>query len=1074
MTRYLKIISIFTASLCLLALNNYADTNLDLIDKINIQIEKPIDSDESKQLQKYLAFLLKQPAGKTIVDIASKNLFNLDLYNSVQCEIRKNDINNELFCSVKRIPIVKEVTINNLPIVLLEADLRKRLPIHIGDKFETNASLSLSQLEKIKTAAESFLERQGFFESEVIAEYFENQISPTVNILITIKNGVFRRVNSVKLSPNIKFKRHKIETMFKNMCFDFDDIFNVFTIGGFNCYSRERERKTLQNLQKLLDANGYPTASISIQKIKLDPESPTTPKQCRIPTHKIGSSSSNNLNIPAKCLDINIVIDLGPQIEVDFDFIDAQSLSLSSVQTFFRAFFGVELFSRLLNTSFSGSKWPADETILVASLRDALSFNTSRKIDEQEINQSILNIKSTLAERGYYNANVTAAYDNFDNKFVRVKFTIEPFSPYYVSKISITGNSIFTEKQILTHVDLPTKPRTAFYSGHYYEGTLNQSVNILKAFYMQRGYPSAEVKIEKILLGQNNLELAYRIDPGPKYTISQLNIINSDQEILAQILPILKNCEAAKGIPTAELNSTAVCQNSPYIMSAVADDANRISDIYHNNGYLNANVDTKVVLNNTNATITFILNAAKDNQQIRTAGILVDGNLLTNQAVILRQMDAKSLSDNAILNISKLETGIAALRQTNLFSRINYQLVRNSNNINEDYILLSLSEKPPLTLDLSFGYSSDNLFSLGTEFNHNNLFGSMIQWKSQLDFGLFWGYQSGLQNMLRWPKIFGLPLNLKLIIPQITYTNFVNITPIERHFLLQLIANIDWQFTNNLYPYLQYELRWDKWQQKNTELPNFNNLDGLLETLKEPATARTILTPGLRYINIDHSFNPTNGLQLNLSTDFSFAILGPQVPFTILNAQIIHYITTGPFTFATQIIFRRAFIESPKHNWWELKYQSDMETLGGDLTVRGYQPNTIGIWGPNLNSRDGRILENDDGQIIEDYHPGNMSLQANLEIRFPLKKNLFIGDLNGVVFTDFGLIDNCTDLFQCDLGSSKEQINQQMGWSIGLGLRYILPIGPISFDWAISPIRQKPNSWLGYESRFHLLFGYMF
>ncbi|MDA0713445.1 MAG: BamA/TamA family outer membrane protein, partial [bacterium] len=414
------------------------------------------------------------------------------------------------------------------------------------------------------------------------------------------------------------------------------------------------------------------------------------------------------------------------------------------------------------------------------------------------------------------------------------------------------------------------------------------------------------------------------------------------------------------------------------------------------------------------------------------------------------------------------------LRQTNLFSRINYQLIRNINDPNKDYILLSLTEKPSLTLDFSLGYSSDNLFSLGTEFNHNNLFGDMVQWKTQLELGLFWGHQSGLQNLFRWPQIYGLPLNLKLIIPQITFTNFVDMQPVERHLLLQLIANLDWQLSNKFLPFFQYEIRWDKWLQKDTEPASFSNLDGLLLTTQEDSTARIILTPGIRYIDLDHPFNPTNGLQLNLSANFSFALLGEQFPFTIFNTQIIHYITKGPFTFASQIIFRRAFIKSPRDNWWELKYQSDMETLGGDLTVRGYQPNTIGIFGALRNSRDGKILKTKDGQEIEDYHPGNMSLQANFEIRFPLKKNLFIGDLNGVVFTDFGLIDNCTGLFQCSLGTAKEQINQQLGWSVGLGLRYILPIGPISFDWAISPIRQNPSSWLGYESRFHLLFGYMF
>jgi outer membrane protein assembly factor BamA len=105
-----------------------------------------------------------------------------------------------------------------------------------------------------------------------------------------------------------------------------------------------------------------------------------------------------------------------------------------------------------------------------------------------------------------------------------------------------------------------------------------------------------------------------------------------------------------------------------------------------------------------------------------------------------------------------------------------------------------------------------------------------------------------------------------------------------------------------------------------------------------------------------------------------------------------------------------------------------------------------------------------------------LTIQGNFEIRFPIKKNFFIGDLAGTIFTDMAFIDSCTGFFDCSDFSSPNgarKLNNQLGWSVGLGLRYLLPIGPISLDWAISPIRSA-NTSFGRMNRIHLSFGYMF
>ncbi len=1048
-----------------------------LVNKIKTTVCLPIDKNEDGELAHYLSALLQMKADNDILESAKNRLMALKIYKKISCNFTKEQDGIVLSCQLERIPILRKIVIKNLPVLLLEKDLRKRLPIEAGEYFDVDSANSEIPMTKIQKTVASFLERQGYFDAKVTIDYKPIINTSTIDIIIHIDGGTFRHVNQVTLSPSITFEQAKIKSMFRNMCRHFRYTFEAIGLGGFDCYSRERERETVQNLQNFLDQKGYNSASISTQKTILDPLDLNTPKNCKANRQELSLFEKTGFKPAARCIDIHVAVDLGPQIITEFIFDNAQTASLSSSGVFFRNFFAVEFFSRLLNTSFTGAKWPADETILLNKLKDALTFSSSHKIDEKEIASSTENIKAVLAQRGYVLAKIETEQENIHDKIIYLKFFITPKNPHSITEIRFVGEPIFSSQKILQEIPLTVLPRSAFHSGHFDDVLLAADIDKLSSFYKNRGYQDIEIKVEKRVV-DDGIHLWYKINPGQRHLIEELFIENGNPELLPQILPLLSNCRNAQKNTEQNLTFTSVCAKSPYLNQFIADDENRILDIYRSNGYLHAKIKTKTIQNGLNTILIFYLNPPEENQQFRLKGILIDGNTVTRSSVMIRQAGSHLFTPNITLNLSKLEGGIARLRQTNLYSHINYSYVDKDNN--STYALLSVVEKPTLTVDLSLGFSSDRLFSVGAEIRESNLFGSMLQFTSQIDLGLFWGRKSDLKNIFRWPWIYGLPLDFELIIPQLSYTKNPTRDPPERHLLTQTIASLEWQFSPALHPYLRHEFRWDKWQQQYDPNEDFittlKNLDGLLTVWKEPTTVRSVLTPGVNYMTLDHPFNPKHGLKLNLSTDLSFSVLGAQIPFQILNAQMVHYFTTGPFTFASQLIFHRAFIENPDSMWWVLKYQSDMDSIGGDRSVRGYQPGTIGIWGPMLDNRDGKILLDSNNNPVMGYHPGNLSVQGNFEIRFPLKRNFIIGDLDGAIFTDFAFVDNCKTLFNCNNVNSVWQnynTSRQIGWSVGLGLRYVLPIGPIILDYAISPIRHAPN-WMGRESRVHLLFGYSF
>jgi outer membrane protein insertion porin family len=126
---------------------------------------------------------------------------------------------------------------------------------------------------------------------------------------------------------------------------------------------------------------------------------------------------------------------------------------------------------------------------------------------------------------------------------------------------------------------------------------------------------------------------------------------------------------------------------------------------------------------------------------------------------------------------------------------------------------------------------------------------------------------------------------------------------------------------------------------------------------------------------------------------------------------------------------------------------SELYYVGGINSVRGYTLRTITptAYVGQSGSPDSSLTHNPEFPV-----GGDKQFTANFEIEFPIVEKIGI---RGVVFYDAG---NAwapdENLFQ----DKREKLPLSLLHSVGFGVRWFSPIGPLRFEWGI-PLNRRPN-----------------
>jgi outer membrane protein insertion porin family len=668
---------------------------------------------------------------------------------------------------------------------------------------------------------------------------------------------------------------------------------------------------------------------------------------------------------------------------------------------------------------------PAIRKILVAGnheialdkIDEVLELKRDAIVDQVAIRRSRDRIVELYLAQGFMFATVDCAVLPAASGEVDVQFTVDEHAKVTVSDIAFTGNRAIAGSELRKHMSTRPPGRLSFVtgSGVFRRDELERDLAILTGYYLDHGFATVQIAPPALQLSRDGKRtmVTIAIEEGPRFEYGAIDVKGDLLGTPAQHLALIRSRPGAT-----------------FVRSMVEADRKALEIHYQDLGFANARAAPRPRIDLAHHRIAIDFEIVRG-KRVFIERIAIRGNAKTRDQVIRREL---RIAEGELFSATNLERSRQRVMALGYFEAVAIATHRGSS---DDLIGVELEvrERSTGTFQVGAGFSStDSLFAQGQVAMENLLGrGQSLSGQVQLSsvrrlFALHFVEPYFLDS--RWTlgtELYHLTTSLGAYARTSTGGALTLGSPL----------------TDHLHGFLTYRL-------ENVGIAgNLGSFAGLGATAPQlPALDTANLFRGgwtssirgsLAYDTRDNRLLPTSGSYATAYAEYAGRLTGSENELVRYGGFARRYQHLGPF-----VLRLNAEFDVTRSLDGRGVPLTERYLLGGISDLRGYQPRSLG---PHLWSQ----RAGDVGQPLDPLAiGGNLQVIGNAELEFPLSKS---AGLSGVVFFDIGNAynlesrfctrpgsDACTGGFDAIAGLRK---------SVGLGVRWLSPMGPLRLEWGL-------------------------
>src|SRR4051812_17211009 len=260
---------------------------------------------------------------------------------------------------------------------------------------------------------------------------------------------------------------------------------------------------------------------------------------------------------------------------------------------------------------------------LLKGLR-SIGLADGRIFDRGLLEKSEQELKRQYISRGKYAAQITTTSTPLERNRVAVKFDIVEGEVAKIRQISVIGNRVFPEKELLSQFKLRTPGLLTWFSkdDQYSKQKLAADLETLRSYYLDRGYLEFNVDSTQISItpDKKDVYITIGVSEGVQYTVA-------DVKLAGELL-----------IPETEARSLIKVKTGEiFSRSKLTESTKLLSDRIGNDGYAFANVNAVPELDKDKRKVNFTF-FVDPGRRVYVRRINVSGNTRTRDEVVRREM----------------------------------------------------------------------------------------------------------------------------------------------------------------------------------------------------------------------------------------------------------------------------------------------------------------------------------------------------------------------------------------------------------------------------------------------------
>lgn len=658
-------------------------------------------------------------------------------------------------------------------------------------------------------------------------------------------------------------------------------------------------------------------------------------------------------------------------------------------------------------------------------MRKLIPIYSEGTIDRDLVSEGQRNLTDYFQKKGFSDVKVTTEFQKNPDE-VLVVYKIDRGRKHKVDRIAFHGNYAIPEKDLLAQVTV--KKSHIWSHGAVSDKLLKQSKENIEALYHDRGYE--EVKVTSQAVDREpKIDVSFEITEGRQTLVDDVEIVGNEH-VASNALAAPKGFQLRAGVP--------------FSPRKLADDRNRIDATYLNRGYLNVEVKTTVDELFNDPYRVYIKYAIAEQQLVRVNQVLYLGQKQTRTSLIAK---TSKIAPETPMRRSQLLEAESRLYDLGIFDWASVGPRKPITDQTDEAALVKVHEAKRNELTYGFGFEvshrggniptgtvalpggggaiglngyqiapSQSTFASPrglVEYTRRNVFGladtaSASILLSRLDqrFLSTFGEPHFLGSQWKSLTSFSLERNSENPL----FTAALGDASLEMERVISVKTNT------------RLQLRYDF---------NKTDLSHILvpELVLDPDRSVRLSTVSATLIRDtrDKPLDAHRGMFATVNFGITPTALGSSANFTKLFAQYSYYKPVHSVVLADSI---RLGLASPFAG--SFVPTSQLYFSGGGTSLRGFP---IDEAGPQRLVPFCNVLQNQSGCVNITVPVGGKQLFIlNSEARFPLG---IMKALGGVVFYDGGNVYNAINL--------PNFVNNYTN-TVGVGLRYATPIGPVRFD----------------------------